>query len=257
MMRPARLLARQIAYENRVFWRNPVAAFFTVAFPLILLAIFNLVFGGGRIDVPGGSIPMAAYFVPGILALSVVGACFTNVAMGIAINRDAGLLKRLRGTPLPAWALLGGKLAHAVLVALLLALVVAAAGMLFYGVALPPSAVPACLLALALGAATCCALGLAITAAIPHAQAASAIVQATVLPLLFISDVFIPMHRAPDWLVAVADIFPLRHFVLALQAAFNPFDAGTMTWGRLAALAAWLLIGTVAAVRFFRWEAWR
>lgn len=248
-MRTARLLARQVAYENRVFWRNPVAAFFTVAFPLILLAIFNLVFGG--------STRMTAYLVPGILALSVVGACFTNVAMGVAIDRDSGLLKRLRGTPLPTWALLGGKLAHAVLLAMLLAAVVAAAGALFYGVALPPAAVPACLLALALGAATCCALGLAATAAIPHAQAAPAIVQAAVLPLLFISDVFIPMHRAPAWLVAVADVFPLRHFVLALQAAFNPLDAGGVPWGRLAAMTVWLLLGAAAAARFFRWEARR
>ncbi len=118
------LALRQVKYENTAFWRNPAAAFFTFVFPLMFLVIFNLLFGNRELAVPGGTISSSTFYVPAIVAMSVIGACYTNVAMGVAFSRDAGLLKRVRGTPLPAWSLLFGKVLHSVLVALLLAAIV-------------------------------------------------------------------------------------------------------------------------------------
>ena len=94
------LALRQVKYENTAFWRNPVAAFFTIVFPLMFLVIFNLLSGNQETDFPGGTVSTSTFYVPGIVALAVIGACYTNVAIGISFSRDAGLLKRIRGTPL-------------------------------------------------------------------------------------------------------------------------------------------------------------
>ena len=168
------LVLRQIRYENRSFWRNPPAAFFTFVFPLIFLVIFNAFFGNDRIDVPGGSTRMSTFYVPAIAALSVINACFTGLAMSVSLARDQGLLKRIRGTPLPAWAFLVGRVGHMALVALLLVAIVTAAGALFYGVDVPTRTLPAAIVTLAIGAAAFASLGLAVTALIPSADAAPA-----------------------------------------------------------------------------------
>jgi ABC-2 type transport system permease protein len=249
------LALRQVRYENTAFWRNPVAAFFTFVFPLMFLVIFNLLFGNDEIDLPGGTAHTSTFYVPAIAALSVVSACYTNVAMSVSMSRDQGLLKRTRGTPLPGLSFLFGRIVHATLIAILLVAIVTAAGALFYDVDAPTTTLPAFLVALAVGAATFCALGLAVTSIIPNADASPAIVNASILPLLFISDVFIPLHDAPGWLTTFADIFPVRHFSLALLTPFNPFESGSgFETVHLLAMAGWLVGGLLLAVRFFSWE---
>lgn len=249
------LALRQVRYESRAFWRNPAAAFFTFAFPLMFLAIFLLVFGGGEIEVEGGTASSATFTIPAIVAFSVVNACYTNVAMTVALARDQGLLKRVRGTPLPPWAFLAGKVAHAVVITLLLVAVVTTVGALFYDVDVPSNTLPAFVVTLVIGAAAFAALGLAVAGFIPNADAAPAVVNATILPLLFISDVFIPLDDAPVWVGAVAWIFPVRHFAEALHTSFNPFETGTgFTPLSLVVLALWGAGGVAVAARFFTWE---
>jgi len=249
------LALRQLKYENRSFWRNPPAAFFTFVLPLMFLVIFNAVFGNDELDVRGGTANGSTFYVPGIAALSVISACYTNVAMSVAISRDQGLLKRTRGTPLPAWAYLFGRIAHATIIAMLLVAIVTAAGVLFYDVDVPSNTLPAFIVSLALGAAVFSALGLAITAAIPNADASPAIVNASILPLLFMSDVFIPLQEAPAWFRWIGEAFPVKHFSESLQTAFNPFETGSgFEPERLAVMAAWGIVGLLAAGRFFSWE---
>lgn len=249
------LALRQVRYENRAFWRNPAAAFFTFVFPLIFLVIFNLLFGSDELEVPGGTTNVSTFYVAGIAALSVVYTGFTGLAMLVTLARDQGLLKRVKATPLPAWAFFFGKLAHMTLTMVLLVAIVVTMGVVFYDVDVPTKTMPAFILALVVGAATFSSLGLAITAAIPNADAAPAVVNASSLPLLFISDVFIPPGQAPDWLIAVADFFPIKHLSEALQTAFNPFETG---YGfeplHLAVLAAWGIGGLLISLRYFSWE---
>jgi ABC-2 type transport system permease protein len=250
-----RLAVRQLRYENLAFWRNPPAAFFTFFFPLIFLVIFNLVFGTQTIDVEGGSTKASTFFVAGIAALSVVNGCFTGLAMGLAFARDEGVLKRTRGTPLPAWAYLAGRIGFNTLVTLLLIVIVIAVGALFYGVDVPTTTMPAFLVSVAVGSAAFAALAFALNGFIPNADAAPAVVNATVLPLLFISDVFIPSDNAPGWLNGVAGFFPVLHLSEALQVAFNPFVTGAgFRFGDLAIMAAWGVFGVLVALRFFSWE---
>jgi ABC-2 type transport system permease protein len=241
------LTLRQVRYENLAFWRNPAAAFFTFVFPLLFMVIFNVLFGGGE---DGGR-----FFTPAIIVFSVITATFTNIAMSLTMARDEGILKRIRGTPLPAWAYLGGRILHAAGVALLLVVIVAAFGAVFYGVPVPWAPLPALLVTLPLGAATFCALGLAVAAFVPNADAAPAVVNAAILPLLFISNVFFPLQNAPEWINVVSEIFPVRHFADAMLRIYdvNTLGAGFSN-GDLAVMAIWGVIGLFVAARFFSWE---
>ena len=167
------LALRQVKYENTAFWRNPVSAFFVFVFPLMILVIFNLLFGNRELNVAGGTTHTATFYVPAIMALSVIYTCFHNVAIGVCYGRDRGLLKRTRGTPLPSWSFLFGRIAHAVVLAILMVAIVTATGAIFYNVDVPSNTLPALAVTLVVGAATFCALALAVTALIPNADADS------------------------------------------------------------------------------------
>ena len=143
-MNSVMLALRQVRYENSAFWRNPAAAFFTIVFPLMFLVIFNLIFGNREVtDENGNTYSLSTFYVPGIMVFALVGATYTNVAMGIAFARDGGLLKRVRGTPLPSWSYLMGKIIHSVLLTGLLVVIVAGSGWLVFGVDLPTNTLAA------------------------------------------------------------------------------------------------------------------
>lgn len=255
-MSSARLAIRQVAFENRAFWRNPAAAFFTFVFPLMFMVIFNLIFGNSEYEGFGGrAVPQSTFYTPAIIAFSIITACYTNLAIGTSFAREYGDLKRVRGTPLPAWAYLFGRIVHAVFVALVLVVIVAAFGRAFYHIAIPGHTMPAFVVSLVVGAFTFSALGLALTAAVPNVDAAPAVVNASVLPLLFISDVFIPLSVAPDWVGRLAGAFPIKRLSHAVITPYNPFERGAgFEVLDLAILAAWGVAGVLLAIRFFSWE---
>lgn len=254
-MNALRLALRQVGFENRAFWRNPVAAFFTVALPLIFLLLFNAIFGNDTVKFEGHPVDASVFYVPAIAALSVISACFTNNGMMVTIARDLGVLKRMRGTPLPAWAFIFGRVAQSIIVAAVLVAIVSVCGALFYGVDMPGSTMAAYIVTVAVAAPAFCALGLAVTAIIPNSDAAPAIVNGIILPLLFISDIFIPPQNTPGWLDVIANVFPVLHFSNAMQHAYDPFVAGSgFEWTDLAVIAAWGVAGTVVALRYFTWE---
>ncbi len=249
-MKDLRLLVRQVRYENRSFWRNPAAAFFTFAFPLIFMVIFNVIFGA---QASRSGRTAGEFFTPAIVAFSIVNACYTNLAMSVAIVRDEGILKRIHGSPLPTWVYLLSRVCLSVLVGLILVVIVTAFGYLVYQVPLPIGQLPGLLLVLLLGSACFCALGLAVSGLIPNAQAAPAVVNATILPLLFISDVFIPIDK-DSYLATIANVFPVRHFSIALQAVYLPAVSGPLSLSDLAFLVGWTVIGLGLALRTFNWE---
>src|SRR5262249_19294204 len=137
------LAVRQTRFEARAFWRNPAAAFFTFFFPIMFLVLFNLLFGNNSIEVKGGITKESNFFVPGLMAFSLVSACYTNIAMIVTFARDQGFLKRLRGTPLPPLAYLLGRVGQSIIVAFILVVIVIAFGRVIYGVELRTEAIPA------------------------------------------------------------------------------------------------------------------
>jgi ABC-2 type transport system permease protein len=221
----------------------------------MFLVIFNVVFGDLEIEIPGGTIDTSTFYVPSILALSIINACFSSIAQIVAYQRDGGILKRLRGTPMPPLVYFGGRILQTMAITALLVVIVVAFGVVLYGVEIQSEKVPAMVVAILVGAAAFCALGMAMTCFIPNADASPAVVNAVILPLLFISDVFIPMENSPDWLQHVASIFPVSHLAESMHAAFNPLtnDSGFEVKSLLV-MAAWGVLGLVVAVRYFSWE---
>jgi ABC-2 type transport system permease protein len=248
------LAVRQVRYENRSFWRNPAAAFFTFLFPIMFVVLFNILFSG-KVEFENTLVPIRNFYSPALIGFAVISACYTNIAMGTTFARDRGSLKRARGTPLPPWAYLFGRIAQALVISLILVVVVTVFSRLVYGVPIPTTTMPAFLVSLAFGAACFCSLGLAITPFIPNADAAPAIVNASILPLLFISNVFIPLEHPPAVISAISNVFPVKHLSHALLSAFlHPRGGSGLVGIDLLVLGVWALVGIVISIKFFSWE---
>jgi ABC-2 type transport system permease protein len=252
----AALTLSQARYVNKAFWRNPARAFFTFAFPLMFLVIFTSLLGNGTVHIGRLAVKESTYYVASMAAFGVITACYNNIAISMTFNREAGILKRIDGTPLPHAAFFASRILHATFVAVLLVAITTAFGRLVYSAHVPSgSTLLRFLVMLLVGAASFCALGLAITAVIPNADAAAAIVNISILPLLFLSGIFIPFgNSTPGWILWVARIFPVRHFAVGLQAGYlgTPFH-----WSDVAVVAAWGIAGLLLATRFFSWEPHR
>jgi ABC-2 type transport system permease protein len=261
-------VVRQLRFTNKAFWRNPASAFFTFAFPLMFLVIFTALLGGGQVELPGLKLELdtSTYYVGAMATFGVISACFTNIAIQTSFARDEGLLKRLRGTPLPAASYLSARVVHAMIVGGLLVVITLLFGLLVYDSPLPTGTPLVEFVATFLvGSLSFAALALALTAVIPNADAAPPIVNATILPLLFLSGIFIPLDKdAPAWISHVADVFPVKHFADAMRAGFlgnvmvqtptGAVRAFTFDWIDVLIVAGWGVIGLVLASRFFSWE---
>lgn len=247
------LVLHQFRFEQKVFWRSPPAVFFTVMFPVMFLIIFSSLFGDGQIDEL--NISASTYYVPGIITLAVVSATLVNVAMRVVEMRESGRLKRLRGTPLPTWAYVGGRICNAFVVSLLMVVLVTAIGHFLYGVPIPTTTLPALLLTLIVGTFSFCSLGLALSCAIPSEEAAPPITNFTVLPLYFLSGVFVPESEIPNGVLTIAGIFPIRHFFQAFLTGFDPLTTGAgFEWWDLTVVALWGVAGILITMRFFSWS---
>ena len=246
------LVLHQFRYDQKIFWRNPASVFFTVMFPVVVFVILAVVFNGETVHVRGG-VDATAYYVPAIMTLSIISATMQTLAMTLVIAREDGRLKRGRGTPMPPWVFIAGRIGNSIVVALLMMILLATIGAVLYGVDIPWDRLPAILLTLVIGAASFCCLGIALTAAIPSQDAAAPIVNALLLPLYFLSGVFIPEDQLPSGVIHFADLFPIRHFFDAFLDAYFPAGGAAVSWDNLAIVALWGVAGMLLAIRYFRW----
>jgi ABC-2 type transport system permease protein len=252
-MTGAALVAHQFRFDQKTFWRNPASVFFTVLLPVMFLLIFATIFGNDTIESLG--VKTTTYYVPAIITLGVVSATMQSLAISLTVDRENGLLKRTRGTPLPTWVFIAGRVGNAAVVSVLSLVIVALIGRLVYGVDVPWERAPAIAVTLVVGAAAFCCLGFALTAAIPTEDAAAPIANVALLPLYFLSGVFIPESEIPDGVLKFADFFPVRHFFEAFFTAWSPTTTGAgFEWGHLGIVALWGAAGLVIAMRTFRWE---
>ena len=252
-MTALRLTGAQFRYVNKAFWRNPASAFFTFAFPLMFLVIFTALLGHSSVLIGGRRIDTSTYYVASMACFAVISACFNNIAISISFQRERGILKRTSGTPLPAASFLGARILHAMFVAVLLVVLTVAFGHGLYHAAIPTGVtLLRVVVAVLVGSATFCALGLALSAGIPNGDAAAAVVNAVILPVEFLSGIFIAFgNDTPSWILWIARIFPVRHFALGMQAGIlsTPFS-----WTDVLVVAAWGVGGMLVAIRFFHWE---
>jgi len=246
----AALVLHQARFDLRGFLRNRQARFFTLALPLIFLVIFTGIFGNDTVD----GIELKTLYVPGISAMAVIAASFINLVISITVLREEGILKRRRATPVPAWVLVAGRALMAVTVSAISVIVLLLFGRFVFHVHMPIHAIPGFAITLVVGSITFCVLGYAFSTAIANEDAAQPMVQAVMLPLYFISGIFIAPPQLPSWLRDIAKVFPVQHLAHGLQHAFQPGATGIgLVWSDLGALAIWAAIGVVVALRRFSW----
>ena len=249
--RTVRLAVRQALLEQRSFWRSAEYALFTFAFPLMILLLIGAANAGSHL--PGTDIKRTTVFVPGILAFGVIVAAYVNLGSKVAVLRHDGVLKRIRTTPLPSGAYIGGLLASTVATVIFITAATGIIGWLAFGAAPRPGELLALAAGLVLGTVCFATLGLAISSVITSAESAGPVAYASFLPIAIISGVFDPTFSGlPDWLSRLVDMFPVKALAEVLQNAYavRPFPA----WN-LANLALWTAAGAVFTVWRFRWHA--
>ncbi len=248
------LTLRQSRIRMTVFWRTPIAAFFTLAFPLLFLFLVGSLFGNAVVDDRSG-VRVAQFLTPAIGAYAAATSAYTTLAIGLANDRERGVLRRHRSLPVPTAAMVAGRVLASTGIGLLAVVVMVVSGMLLFDVQLVTQKLPAALVTTVVGIGCFAALGFAVAAMARTSAATQAITSATLVPLAFISDVFVVGVDLPRPLEIIGGIFPLKAFSNALGETFNPFTPGPgFAWSHLALMLGWGVIGVVVATRRFNWE---
>ena len=239
---------RQYRLERRMFWRNPSAAFFNFALPLLFLFLLGAILAGDQdaLDI----------IVPGIAGMSVMSTTFSALAMNLTFLREQGVLKRMRGTPLPSGSYLAALGANAVTNAAIQVLIVVVAGRLLFGIPWPLDVLQLVVF-VAAGVACLASLGVAYSHVIPNFDSAPAFVNVVFLPVIFISGVFYDAEDAPSFLRDIARALPLTHVIDGLSGAMVTGASLADNAGSLGVIALWTLLGVVLAIRGFSWETRR
>ncbi|HEY7960863.1 MAG TPA: ABC transporter permease [Solirubrobacteraceae bacterium] len=242
---PLGLTWRQYRLERRMFWRNPSAAFFNFLLPLLFLLFFGAIFHGKQEDLN--------HIVPGIAAMSIMSTTFTALAYNIVFLRERGMLKRIRGTPLPTTSYFGGVAANAVTNTALQIAIITIAGRLFFGIGWPKEWIELIVFVIA-GVVCFAALGVAFAHVIPNFESTAAYVNAVFLPAIFISGVFYDVKHVPPFLRDIAEALPLKHVIDGLSSAMVSGRGLSENLTALAVVGLWGAFGVVFAVRGFSWE---
>ncbi|HEY9351258.1 MAG TPA: ABC transporter permease [Acidothermales bacterium] len=245
--------------EIKQFFREKDALVFTFAFPVILLFIFGSVFGD---DIAPG-VSFSQYFVAGMIASGFILVSFQSLAIGIAVERDDGTLKRIEGTPMPRASYFVGKIGLVLVTAVLQTAILLAVGALLFGISLPDSGAKWFTLAWVglLGVTAGTLLGIAYSSVPRSGRSAAAVVSPVVIVLQFISGVFFVFSQLPTWMQRVAEVFPLKWMAQGIRSVFLPdsFEtqepSGSWQHGTIAiVLAVWCVVGLVLCLRTFRWR---
>jgi len=250
------LCARQTRFVMVGFRRNPRAVTLTIVMPVVLLVLFNSIFEGNGTNTmvrAGESLPLHSYFTAGIMAYAIMLTGFSSLLIAITTAREAGRLKRYRGTPMPAWVFLTAQIVANIAVIGLMVIALLLIGHFAYDVSVPAGSLGQLVVYVVVGTATMCALGIAMSRVTTTPDAATAIGPFTVVILGFISGTFVPVSQLPDWLRQLGRIFPLAHLAQGLQSSLVPHGGG-LDATNLLVLTLWGAGGLIVAVRRFAWE---
>jgi ABC-2 type transport system permease protein len=257
-----RLGAHQIVMELRQFLRSREQVVFTLGFPVIMLVIFGSIFSGDL----GAGVRYTQYFVTGMVASGLMVTGFQALAIQIPIERDRGVLKRFRGTPMPRSVYFIGKVGMVFTIAVTEVVVLLVIAVPAFGVALPttPQRWLTLVWVIVLGTMACTLAGIAFSSVPRSARGATAVVTPVALVMQFISGVFFIFTDLPSWMQQVAALFPLKWMCQGMRSVFLPDAFGTQEpaggyeLGRVAlVLGAWCVGGLILCLTTFRWASRR
>ena len=251
---PLALLAHEALYDLRISARNPRARFFGFFFPIVLLVVFNGVFGSGHTIVDHVRVQLKVFYVPGILTMSIVTNAYASLVILVSGLREQGILKRRRATPVPATILIGGQALSTVVMTSVAGAILLIIAKLAYGVGLAAPAILAIACTALVGTLAFACIGYAISGMIGSQEAAQPVVQMTMLPLWFISGVFIPIANLSQGLKDLADVFPVQPLANSLHlASVHSSFAGSVSATDILVLAAWAVGAAALAGWRFSW----
>ncbi len=259
------MLFNEAVHQLRLFTRRPAAVFFVIAMPLVLLIVLTQLFGNEKIE--GLGLNTAQFYTPALAVFGVVMACYTYLSVSTATARDLGILKRIRGTPMPPWIYICARIAAVSVIAFIALVLVIATGSVAFGVEIIWERVPAAIVVAVTGALCFAALGMMITAVFRSSETVQAASSATIMPLAFVSDIFVrPSTETSQWIPLIGNLFPLRHFSIAFQHAFDyAYEGNGFGWPdadgvvysilpHVAVMAMWGIGAAILAARLFQWE---
>jgi ABC-2 type transport system permease protein len=244
-----RIFIHELRGELLLYSRSRELAFFTFMLPLIFYVLLGSVYGSG--DTINGY-PGADYLLTGMIGYGLIATAFAGLAIVLVIRRENGVLKRLRGTPLPAWVYVAAVLITTLTAFALECACLIALAMVLFGADFP-KAFGSLVVTVALGGVSFAALGVGITGFIRRAEGASAVINAIYLPVAFISGAFFSQQHFPEVLQKVADALPLTYFIDLLG---DVMLKGTEVWNEpkdVVMILAWGIAGALLALRYFRW----
>ncbi|BCJ60548.1 ABC transporter permease [Micromonospora endophytica] len=259
---PASLALRQGRLEIRQFLRSRESVVFTLGFPIIMVLIFASIFS----DEIAPGVSYTQYFITGMIATGLLTVSFQNLGIWIPIERDRGVLKRYRGTPMPKWVWFAGKVIMVLVTGMVMTALLLAVSVTLFDLNLPATGTAWLTFGWvsALGITACTLCGIAISSLARTARSGSAVVTPVALVLQFISGVFFVFTNLPTWMQQVAALFPLKWMCQGLRAVFLPESFGAQEPGgsfelaRVAlVLGAWCVIGLVLCLTTFRWTTRR
>lgn len=247
----AALIAHQVRFDLLASLRNPRARFFTFFFPVVLLIVFNGVFGHGHTVVYGTEVDLSRFYVPGILAMSIVVASYANLVISITSLRETGVLKRRRATPVSPVLLVAGQAISTVAITLVMSTVLLVIAKVLYGVDMSAGGLAAMAITAVLATFSFACIGYAVSILVGSPDAAQPVVQATMLPLWFISGVFIPPASLSSGLRSIGNLFPVEHAAAGLHlASVRSSFSSAISGSDLLILVLW----GVAAAAFCAWR---
>jgi ABC-2 type transport system permease protein len=253
------ILRTQTRYALLVASRNSRVIVFGIVFPIVLLVMFNSIFTSGKnatVRFSAGRLDSAAYFTAGLAAYAIMLQTFSSLVIAVTTERETGQLKRLRGTPMPAWTFVTAYVLRSVVLVVVMVTALFVIGALAFGVDVRAGSIVGLVVYVLLGTFAMATLGMAVTAFTPTADAAASVGPFTAVILSFVSGVFIPDEILPNWQETFGRVFPLAPLADGLQRALAASGgSGTgLTAGNIGSLVGWGVVGLVVAARTFRWE---
>jgi ABC-2 type transport system permease protein len=246
-----RVLAHQLAFEQRVFWRSREAAIFLFIFPLLLYVLLGSVYGD-EVELEGEVVPAGDVLLAGLLGYGAANTAFGGLAILLVGRREMGFLKRLRSTPLAPATYIAAVLLSMFVVFALQAVALLVIGKLVFEASAPENWLGFAG-AIVLGAACFACLGLAATSVIRSAESVAAVVNVALLPMAFLSGSFGPTEDFPGFLEAIARVLPLTYFLEIVNGIYLDGESLFADPGALGILAAWGIAGLAITARRFSW----